>query len=164
MELRFKDRNTVEINDARIIYPNFAGAPTKFNPRGGDRDFHIVIPTQELAEELIADGYNVKIKAPREEGEEPFRYMKIKVNFGGFRPPAIYVESGNVRRTLTEETVGELDRIRIRSVDMDIRPYDWTSANGEGRTAYLQSIYVVQDVDRFADRFQDDPREEMPFR
>ena len=155
MELRFKDRNTVEINDARIIYPNFAGAPTKFNPRGGDRDFHIVIPTQELAEELLAEGYNVKIRAPREEGEEPFRYMKIKVNFGGFRPPAIYVESGSVRRTLDEETVGELDRIRIKCADMDIRPYDWVSGNGEGRTAYLQSIYVVQDVDRFADRYQE---------
>lgn len=166
MELRFKDRGTIEINDARIIFPNFSGAPTKFKREGGDRDFQLVIPNQEMADMLMAEGYNVTIKAPEDPDAEPYRKLKVKVNFNGYRPPSIYVESGRAKRKLTEETVGELDRMSIRSVDLDIRPYDWTNPAGQsGRTAYLESLYAVQDVDRFADRFaEEEYPEEMPFR
>ena len=42
------------------------------------------------------------------------------------------------------------DVIDILSVDLDIRPYDWEVNGRTGRTAYLQSMKVVQDIDRFA--------------
>ena len=32
---------------------------------------------------------------------------------------------------------------------MDIRPYDWDVNGKQGRTAYLQAINVVQNIDRF---------------
>ena len=41
----------------------------------------------------------------------------------------------------------------IISVDLDIRPFDWEVNGKEGRTAYLESIHVTQDLDRFAARY-----------
>ena len=151
MELRFAPRGIVEIDDARIIFRNFSGAPSQFN-RQGDRNFAIVIPTQELADQLLEDGWNVKIKAPREEGEEPFRYLPVKVKFND-RGPLVRLISGRNQINLNKETVGQLDFIDIAKVDLDIRPYDWEVNGGTGRTAYLQKIYVTQEIDRFAERY-----------
>jgi hypothetical protein len=42
---------------------------------------------------------------------------------------------------------------------MDVRPFDWEVNGNTGRTAYLQSIKVTQEIDRFAARFAE---EEFP--
>ena len=57
---------------------------------------------------------------------------------------------------LTEETIGMLDDIDIKSVDMDIRPYDDEGRFGPFRSAYLQAIFVTQEIDRFAARFAEE--------
>jgi hypothetical protein len=152
MELTFAPRGILQIDDARIVYRNFTGAPSKFN-REGDRDFSVIIPDQETADALIEEGWNVKIKPPRDEDDDPFIYLKVKVKFND-RGPAVYLKSGDNVRELDEESVGILDNIDILSVDMDIRPYDWELSDGKsGRTAYLQSIHVTQSIDRFASRY-----------
>ena len=46
-----------------------------------------------------------------------------------------------------------LDEIDIQSVDMDIRPYDWEVNGKEGRSAYLQAINVIQNIDRFGAKY-----------
>lgn len=160
MELNFKERNIVEINDARIIFRNFEGRADKFNHEG-NRNFAVVIPNQELAEALMADvneygvGWNVKIKEAREEGEDDFRYLPVKLKFTN-RGPAIYLKTGGKLNRLDEESVSVLDNIDIATVDLDIRPYD-DSINGKPfRTAYLQSICVTQNIDRFAARYATD--------
>jgi hypothetical protein len=82
-------------------------------------------------------------------------YLKVKVSYkyGG---PRAYLISGAARRELTEENIGMLDHIIIESVDMDISPSDWVRNGKEGRTAYLDSIHVVQKLDRFAARYADE--------
>ena len=57
---------------------------------------------------------------------------------------------------MKKESIRCLDDIDILSVDMDIRPYDWEINGKVGRTAYLQSIKVTQEVDRFAEQYSDD--------
>jgi hypothetical protein len=149
MELTFAPKDILQINDARIIHRNFEGRGSQYN-REGDRNFSIVIPTQEMADELIARGWNVKIKDARDEGDDPFIFLPVKVSFNGYGP-AVYLQSGNRRVELDEETVKCLDDIDIIGADMDIRPYDWGPINGKyGRSAYLQSIRVHQRIDRFA--------------
>ena len=160
MELTFAPKGIIQIDDARIIFKNFRGEGGKFN-KEGDRNFAVVIPNEEIAEALQNDlnrygvGWNVKIKAPREEGDAPFMYLPVKVKFNE-RGPAIYLESGKHRVKLNEDTVSMLDEIDILSVDMNIRPYD-DEINGKPfRAAYLQSIWVTQDTDRFEDRFAEE--------
>ena len=159
MNLTFAPRGILQIDDARIIYRNFAGAASKFN-REGDRNFSIVIPDQEMADALVNEGWNVKIKAPREDGDVPFMTLPVKVKFND-RGPNVYLQTGNRMNRLDEDSIACLDQIDIVSVDLDVRPYDWVLYEGtkdekRGRSAYLQSIKVVQEVDRFAARYAEE--------
>lgn len=151
MNLTFAPKGILQIDDARIIFRNFRGEGSKFN-REGDRNFAVVIPDQEMADALIDAGWNVKIKAPREEGDMPFMYLPVKIKFNE-RGPVVYLKTGTRMNKLDEESVECLDDIDILSVDMDIRPFDWEVNGNTGRTAYLQSIHVTQEIDRFAARY-----------
>ena len=152
MFITFAPKGILQIDDARIIFRNFSGEPSKFN-RAGDRNFAVVIPEQDIADALINDGWNVKIKPPREEGDTPFMYLPVKVKFND-RGPNVYLKSGNNTVKLDDQSIRCLDDVDILSVDMDIRPYDWEVNEKTGRTAYLQSMEVTQEVDRFADRHE----------
>lgn len=156
-----KRGNILEIEEARIIYRNFSGVKGQYN-REGDRDFHILIPTQEICDQLIEDGWNVKIKEPRDGYDDPLMTMKVKVKFNG-RGPAAYISSGKSHTKLNEDTISMLDDIDIASVSMDIKPYDWTVNGQTGRTAYLHAINVIQNVDRFGAKYAAQESDELPF-
>ena len=152
MHLTFAPRGILQIDDARIVHRNFEGRGDKYN-REGDRNFSLVIETEEMADRLAAEGWNVKVKPPREEGDEPFMFLPVKVKFND-RGPNVYLRTGSRQNKLDEESIDILDNIDILGVNMDIRPYDWTMSDGKkGRTAYLQTLEVVQQVDRFAERY-----------
>ena len=148
MKVTFAPKGILQIDDARIIYRNFSGEGSKFN-REGDRNFSLIIDDPDVADELVAQGWNVKIREPREEGDNPFIHLPVKVKFND-RGPRIYLITGDRRNELDEESVGILDNVDIISVDLDIRPYDWEVNGKTGRTAYLHSMRVIQEVDRFA--------------
>lgn len=158
MELTFAPRGILQIDDARIAFRNFRGEGDKFN-REGDRNFVLIIPTEKIADELVREGWNVKIKDPREEGDVPFMYLPVKVKFND-RGPQVYLKTGDRVNRLDEESVGILDDVDILGVNLDIRPYDWEVNGKTGRTAYLQSIEVIQEVDRFAAKYsEEEPRD-----
>lgn len=149
MHVTFAPRGILQIDNARIIFRNFSGAASAFN-REGDRNFSLLIDDQEIADALVEQGWNVKIKPPREEGDIPFMHLPVKIKFNA-RGPRVYLMTGDRRNELSEETISILDEVDILSVDMDIRPYDWEMASGKtGRSAYLESIRVHQRIDRFA--------------
>lgn len=154
MNITFKQRGVLEIDDARIIYRNFRGEASKFN-RAGDRNFAILIQNEADAIALSEDGWNVKIKPPREEGDTPFMYLPVKVKFNDNGPIA-YLKTGRALNKLDEDTIACLDDVDIESVDLDIRPYDWEVNGKQGRSAYLQAIHVTQKVDRFAARYEEE--------
>ena len=154
MKITFAPKGILQIDDARIIYRNFSGAPSKFN-REGDRNFAVVIDDEDICDALVNDGWNVKIKPPREEGDDPFMFLPIKIKFND-RGPRVYLKTGKNVNKLDEETVSILDNVDILSVDLDVRPYDWEVNGKEGRTAYLQSMQVEQEIDRFAERFAEE--------
>ena len=147
MNVTFAPKGILQIDDARLIFRNFRGEGGKFN-REGDRNFAIVIDDKDVADALIKEGWNVKIKAPREEGDSPFIYLPVKLKFNGYGP-RVYLETGDRQVKLEEDTISCLDDIDIRKADLDLRPYDWSTNGKTGRTAYLQALRVVQEVDRF---------------
>lgn len=150
MQVKFR-KDILEIEDARIIYRNFEGVASKFN-REGDRNFAVIVPNDEIKDILVEAGWNVKIKPPRDEDDTPFMFIPVKVKFNN-RGPAAYLRSGETVTRLNEETIGILDEIDIQSVSMDLRPYDWDVNGKTGRTAYLQAIDVIQNIDRFGDMY-----------
>ena len=149
-------RNIIELEGARIIYRNFAGAPSKFN-REGDRNFAVIVPSQDDCDELLEAGWNVKIKEPREgyEDDGPFMFLPVKVKFNN-RGPGVYLECGEKVQQLDEETIQILDDIDISSVNLVIRPYDWEVNGKTGRTAYLQAIQVVQNIDPYGAKYYEE--------
>lgn len=142
----------LQIDGARICYRNFAGRGGQYNDEG-ERNFSLIIPNQDLAEQLIEDGWKVIIKEPRDPDETPFMHMPVKVRFGANGIPA-YLISGRARITLNEDTIGRLDKIQIENVDLDIRPFNWQKGNRSGRAAYLHAIRVYQKIDRFTAEYE----------
>lgn len=168
MKLTFAPRGVLQIDDARITFRNFRGEGDMYNAPG-KRNFSLIIPSMDIAEQLQEDknrygvGWNVKISAPREEGDNPFIHLKVNVKFNE-RGPKIYLISGDRRTEITEETVESLDYIDIASVNLDIRPYDDEMRGSAFRSAYLQAMEVYQDVNRFEERYaREDRDEEAPF-
>lgn len=161
MEITFAPRGILQIDDARLCFRNFSGKGDMYNDEG-DRNFSVIIPNEEIAEALQNDtnrygaGWNVKIRLPKVEGEAPFRHLPVKVKYTERSGPRIYLVSGKNRVELNEETIGMLDDIDIKSVDLDIRPFDGEGRFGPFRAAYLQSMYITQNVDRFAARFAEE--------
>ena len=158
------DTDILQIDDARIKFRNFSGKEDQFN-RDGKRSFCWIIDDPDLADELAARGWNVKIRPARDEDADADMFMKVNVNYSasGYGP-RVYLKSGDAQVMLDSESINRLDEISIESVDMDIRAYDWEYAGRTGRTAYLNSIRVTQRMDRFADDYnRRDYYEENPF-
>lgn len=150
MHVTIAPRGILQIDDARICFRNFAGEADKYN-RAGDRNFALVIEDVETKDALIAEGYNVRVKPPRDEDDTPFMYLPVKIKFNDRGPYAYLVTNGR-KVQLDEESIDCLDKVYILRCDMDIRPYDWDVNGKSGRTAYLQSIQVYQqNLDRFAE-------------
>lgn len=133
-------------------FRNFSGGPDQFNPNGGKRYFNVVIPDEETAEKMAADGWNVRILAPREEGDIARHYMKVNVSFNSNNPPRIYRVSSSTGRKveLDEDTISNLDFEYIKEADIIVGPYtNW--GDGTKISAYLNKMYVVvneDDLDR----------------
>lgn len=143
--------NTLIMENAKIRFRNFAGRPDEYT-REGDRSFALVIEDEELANKLREDGWNVKMRLPKEEGAEPWYYLKVKVNFDGIPPKIVEVTSRN-RVALNEDTVGILDTAELKSVDVEVSPYHWEVGGRSGITAYLKTLYATIEEDPFAAKY-----------
>lgn len=141
----------VTIEGARLIFRNFTGAEGRFNEEG-DRNFAIVLDAKQ-AEEMKADGWNVKFPNPREDEEEARDpYLQISVKYK-IRPPLVVMITSTGRTNLTEETVGTLDWADITNADLIIAPYQWNVGEKTGIKAYLRSLYVTVNEDALARKY-----------
>lgn len=160
------EKNFVEniiIENAHIIFRNFSGTGTKFN-REGQRNFCVIIDDIDTANELKALGWGIKELRPRDEGEEPTRYLKVNVSYE-YNPPAIFLISGGKKTAIGEDSVGTLDHLEIKNIDLVIRPYSWDVSGRQGIAGYLKSMYVTLAEDAFAAKYAefDAGDEQLPF-
>ena len=133
--------NTIMFEDAQIVFRNFAGKEGQYN-REGDRNFSVIIPDEQLAQELLEDGWNVKHLNPREEGDDPTPYLQVSVSYK-VRPPRIVMITSVARTNVDENMVEVLDWAEIETVDLIVRPYEWEVNGKSGKKAYLKSMYVT---------------------
>lgn len=131
---------SIILEDVKMIWRNFEGREDQFN-REGNRNFTVVLD-DKTADQLQEDGWNVKIKTGKEDGDENFNVLNVAVSFK-VRPPQIFLMTSRGRTKLDEETCALLDDAELKIVDMMLRPYEWYVNGKSGRKAYLHSLYVT---------------------
>lgn len=144
------------IENAELLpgqFKNFSGRESQFN-RAGDRNFAVFIDDKEVAQRMIDDGWNVKIRQPRDEDEEPRYYIIVAVSFK-VRPPKITLITGRKQQQLTEENVGILDDAEAKNVDLILHPYLWGPLpdGKSGVKAYLKEMYFEQRVSPLGEKY-----------
>lgn len=155
-----KRLDNIVVENARLIFKNFAGEESKFN-RAGNRNFCVILDG-DSAEDLRQMGWNIKALRPREDEDEPTYYLQVTVAFGNF-PPKVIMISGKTKTVLDEESIATLDYAEIANVDLIIRPYHWEVNGKEGIKAYLKTMYVTIEQDVFAGKYDCLDDEELPF-
>lgn len=157
--MAFNNRNNpsdLMIEDAKILFANFAGSPTRYNSEGGKREFSVALPLN-LVEDLERDGWNVKYRKNADGEFDPERpYLGVKVSYK-FRAPAIWLITGGRKQLMTEDTVGTLDNITIKTADVIIHPSVYDVRGQQGISAYVKELYVVMDDESasFASKYAD---------
>ena len=144
------EAKTFMIEGAQIIFRNFAGKEDPYN-RAGDRNFAVILdPT--VAVSMLADGWNVKYLAAREEGEEDTPYIQVAVGYKA-RPPHVVMITSKARTNLTEDMVEILDFADFENVDLIARAYSWEVNGKSGIKAYLQSMFATIEEDELQKKY-----------
>lgn len=155
----------ISVENARILFRNFAGKPSKFNAEG-KRNFCLIIDN-DIAEELKEIGWNIKYLNPRDPDDAPQAYLQVAVAFDNF-PPNIWLITGKKKTKLNEDTISILDYAEIENIDIIVRPYTWEVNGKGGIKAYVKNMYVTIVENEFEKKyrnFEDDEEddEETPF-
>lgn len=152
------DRGVLEIRKAVIIFTNFTGKANKFG--NTSKNFNVVLPP-DLKDYLEGQDIHVNIhKYPNSKDLGPddpvLYYINVKVNMDTQFPPKVtlYVDkqttdatgaviSKKSKATLTEETIGCLDRADLDRVDCTINFRESSTSPGNA-VFYLRQLNAKQ--------------------
>ena len=150
--------DNINIENAQLRFRNFAGRGSEYNAEG-DRNFAVLLD-EDLAEQLLQDGWNVKRLKPREDDENPegTPYLTVKVRFEPY-PPIIQMITSSGKTRIDQNSAWQLDDSIIREADIVIRPYNYPAIGGRpgGVSAYLKAAYITIEEDAFAAKYSNIP-------
>lgn len=136
--------DNMELKDVYIGpggWRNFSGTKTD-NNKSGERKFTIFLP-EDLYYDLYEEGWNVKHKEEYA-GKNCEYILDIFIRFDVYPPSMMKLKSADGSEViLTEETVGMLDSVDIKTANVVINPYNWDVNGKQGVKAYLDQIEVV---------------------
>lgn len=147
-------RNTLTIENAKIAFRNFSGKEGKFNP-AGRRNFCLFL-NDDLALKMEQDGWNIKTLVPKNDEDDPQKYVQVTVSFGKI-PPKIVLITHSGKTMLNEDTVNILDWAEIENVDLIINPSEWNVNGKTGIKAYLKSMYITIVEDELEEKYSNVP-------
>lgn len=147
--------DNVVIENARLMFRNFAGIERQFNSEG-DRNFAVFLDP-DMAEKLRTQGFNIKQLRAREEDDIPQDYLKVKVSFDKGRPPRVVMITSRGRLELGVDELPMLDYAEIKNADIVINPYHWTANGNTGVSAYLKSAFITINEDELDLKYSDVP-------
>jgi hypothetical protein len=147
----------VLMEGVRLIFRNFAGKESQYNQEGA-KNFGVVLPNEQIAEAMLADGWNVKYLNPSEEEKEQGieqgpPWLQVKVNFQKGKPPKVMLVTERGRTALDDTTIEMLDWADITNVDLIVRPFPWEVRGDTGIAAYVQSMYVTIEEDELEKKY-----------
>lgn len=161
--------DNIIIENARIMFRNFKGEETKYN-RAGNRNFCVIIEDEKMVDDLLNDGWNVRVTKPHPEDPDytPVHYLPVAVSFNNV-PPKVYLitkrkDKVKSKTELDEDSIASLDYADVINVDLDINPYQWEVNGKTGVKAYLKTGYFVIEEDEFATKYsEEDLEDDVPF-
>lgn len=148
--------NMIAIDDTRFMFKtNFAGDPSRDSNGDSRRKCCIIIPDPRQAEELSEMGFLVKKSRPGPDDNSddfvPEYYVQCILSYRDKHgkpkkyPPKVYlVNDSGVPRPMYEDTVKELDDIRVRNVNVILSPWEYEPGKF---SLYIRTMYVEQDVE-----------------
>lgn len=139
----------VRIDNAKVMFRNFAGAVGNYNPLG-NRNFCVFL-SDDIARKMEKDGWNIRWLNSRED-EPPQAMVSVKLAFGNY-PPSIFIVSDGKVSKLSEANVNLLDFAELEHVDLILRGYTWDVQGKSGIKAYLKEGYFVLVVDELAKKY-----------
>jgi hypothetical protein len=145
------DRKTVLIENAHIIFPNFAGRESQYN-QAGARNFCVLLDP-ELANDMAEDGWNVKSLKPRDEEDVEQAYIQVSAKYDKGQPPRIVLISSQGRTDIGEHEVEMLDWVEMSNIDLIFRAYPWSVNGKSGIKAYLKSAFITLEEDALESKY-----------
>lgn len=146
----------VTMEGVRLAILNFSGIEKQYNPKG-KRNF-LAMLDQATADNMAADGWNIKELAPREEGDLPAPFLKVNVNYENDPAPRIILITSTGQTDLDAETVGMLDTSEITNADLLVTPYHYEVRGEKGVSAYLRKAYITIQEDALDLKYAGIPR------
>ncbi len=148
--------STIAVDNTRFIFAtNFAGDPKMDRYNDARPKANIIIPSGEQAKDLIKAGVNVRQTRPRPDDDpeefQPEYFVTALLKYRNRNgepvkyPPRVYLVSNDAEPVLLdEESVSQIDQMRVRNVNVILNPYEYEA----GKTSlYIRVMYVEQDLD-----------------
>ena len=138
-----RGRDLLIAEDAEIIsnFSNFRGIASRYNAEGC-RNFCLVIP-DNMADDMLHDGWNVKTTRPRNEEYEPQHYIQVNISWAKI-PPSVRFITSRGETEIDESIIGQLDTAEIERMDIAISPSYRIKDDGTiGIKGYVRTMDVV---------------------
>jgi hypothetical protein len=112
------------LEDATLLFPNFAGIAKDYNVVG-DRNACVIV-SDELAGQLAAIGWNIRVGKSTDPDVLPGKFISFTVKIDSKFPPRLWlIRYGRRPELMAPQEYNILDFARFKSVSLKINQYVW---------------------------------------